>query len=285
MKYCVDYRNNFRHTDKVDEVLLRPAEWKNFNFKKYPKVRMILNMSQADAMGEDFMAATIIHTIREARENGCTNSIAVLLTKFMVGIVDRLKEEDIPFFFNTFADTLDMFHSLVDIGACDIYIVNELGFRLKSIAPYAKSKGIKLRTFPNVSQSGSTVNKNYDVKTGFYIRPEDIPTYEGYIDVCEFFGPVDKMSVLYEIYTDGTWRGHISNLIYGLDTHIPNNCFPPYFGERRLVCGKRCYAGEFCDFCSRAEHIAELLDEKELHFGNDIEIDDEDLYADGTFEE
>ena len=46
-------------------------------------------------MGEDFMAATIIHTIREARENGCTNSIAVLLTKYMAGIVDKLKEEAI----------------------------------------------------------------------------------------------------------------------------------------------------------------------------------------------
>ena len=36
----------------------------------------------------------------------------------------------------------------------------------------------------------------------FYIRPDAVQLYEEFVDVFEFFGPLDKQPVLYDIYYD-----------------------------------------------------------------------------------
>ena len=89
-------------------------------------------------------------------------------------------------------------NGMIRYGVSDVYIVNEFAFYLPQIKKNCGDE-VKIRVFPNVSQSTDKLHVLPTV-TSFFIRPEDIPFYEEYVDVCEFFGTVDRNEVLYKIY-------------------------------------------------------------------------------------
>jgi hypothetical protein len=94
--------------------------------------------------------------------------------------------------------------------------------------------------------------------------------------VCEFFGPLDRQSVLYEIYNKGRWLGDLRELIVGLGFSIGSRTILPCFGEERVNCEKKCYYGK-CIICDKIMTISnqlkeagvELVTRKEKGVGND----------------
>lgn len=259
MKYCVNYYRRFRYKNQIDEIILRYKDRQigliDFLKKKaQPHQRIIISPEYDVSISKNL---DIIEAAKKIHKN-----IAVLLPYEQKDVAIDLSEMNVDFFFKEFVSGWDTLMSFVNYGVSDIYIVNELGFELKEVAKVCHNKNVKVRVFPNVAQYGNKI-KNLNNFNSFFIRPEDIALYEPYVDVCEFFGPLDRYSVLYDIYTKGTWIGDLKDLIIGLDFSIANNTIMPLFGERRLNCGKKCYQGK-CIICEKITSVAQQLEEANL---------------------
>ena len=260
MKYCVNYHKDFRHLDKIDEIIIKfenqtQKQLIDFLETMRAEVRVIVKLEEnslnIDKATEIFANAKVIHS-----------NFSVALSGPDAAFTDRLKEKEIPFFYSTFVDKWDVLMSFLSVGVSDVYIVNELGFDLKDVSKVCKEYNAQIRVFPNVAQLSSRVGKMNKLKS-FFIRPDDIEHYEPYVDVCEFFGPIDRQSVLYEIYTDKKWIGDLRELIIGLKEPLKSKYLMPCFGEERLNCRKKCYQNK-CIICDKVLTIAKQLEKASL---------------------
>lgn len=254
MRYCARYDRDFRYLKEIDEVLIdyknKDGELIRFMETIPEKQRIIVKIMDKNINIDENVS--IIAAAAQKHPN-----MSVLLPAADMTFADKLREENVPFFFDKFVSNWDVFMSYSAIGVSDIYIVNELAFEMPEVSKICKEKNIKVRTFPNVAQMSNTT-LNLNKLKSFFIRPEDIATYEPYVDVCEFFGPIDRQSVLYEIYTKEKWMGDLEELIIGLNFSVPNQSIIPAFGEQRLNCRKDCYRGK-CIICDKIISIANTL--------------------------
>lgn len=259
MKYAIDYSRDFRYINEVDEIIINFKKENNnlldFVTKFKEEQRIIVDITTLQE--EDI--ARIIPNIQVAAAGH--KNLALRLSIKQQAAAD-FYELNIPYFFAEFADTWDKLVSLVSMGVTDVYIVSDLGFDLHDVSIYCKKRNIKIRVFPNVSQFSSKIGNIEKVK-GFFIRPEDIPTYEEYVDVCEIFGDIEKHSVFYEIYKNNKWLGDLKDLILNFDVSVMNKTLPHMFGELRTSCKKDCYRGK-CNKCDRMLLTAEELKERNL---------------------
>ena len=254
MKYCARYDRDFRYLKEVDEVII---EYKNKDgelirfMETIPEQQRII-VKITDKKLDVNENISILAAAAKVHPN-----MAVLLPTADAAFAETLKNENLSFFFDKFVNEWDVFMSYMELGISDIYIVNELAFEMPEVSRICKEHNVRIRTFPNVAQMSNTA-ANLNKLKAFYIRPEDIVTYEPYVDVCEFFGPIDRQSVLYEIYKNEKWMGDLEELIIGLNYSIPNQSIIPAFGEQRLNCRKDCYRGR-CIVCDKIASIANTL--------------------------
>lgn len=271
MKYCVHYSKNFRHLTSIDEFILEyhgevsRVPLLDMMQKAIPGQRVLLDMSAFD---ENQVLDEIQYIVAAA--SVCNNIVLILQPKLAEAdnLLAELFEKDIPYFFNIRVDTVDEFIYFRNKGASDIYVVNGLGFSLKSLKDI--SEGMRIRVFANVAQTSSP--ESGASITSFFIRPEDVKYYEDYVDVIEFFGPDNRASVLYEIYAiHQTWAGKLNDLILRLNCNIANGLLAPSsFGAHRVGCGKKCQFNR-CYVCTRAAEMAETIAEKVEKINESVE--------------
>lgn len=260
MKYCINYAKDFRFMDEVDEIILNHYSGSDFVIEFVPKLvkenksqRIIVNLLDIKT---DKISEPIIYIAKLIHDG--YNMAAIILDK--KEIIDMCKENNVPFFFSKHATNLETAYSMAEMGVSDVYVVEELGFRIKDLK-YLKDKyNIKIRVFPNIAQSA----KNSIIKPmeRFWIRPEDTELYEPYVDVFELLSGEDtsRLSVVYEIYKQRQWLGTINDLILDFQEPIvPNTGISPHFGDMRLNCGKRCHLGR-CNICTQMISFAEAFD-------------------------
>ena len=257
MKYAISFHRGFRHFDKIDEIIFKYTD-KNTNLLdafegRENWQRFIIDVTERTIIEEDLV---MFNLLRKKYKFAIKPSIV------QRELAADLYEENIPFFFEEFADTWDKLASMVGLGVSDVYIVADLGFDLKDVSAFCKQNKVKVRVFPNIAQVSSKVD-NLDSFHHFFIRPEDVEIYSEYIDVLEFFGDLDRQSVLYEIYTKGKWVGKLNELILNFKSPIDNQTIPPIFAEKRLDCGKKCLKGK-CKICTRIKNISSVLQENNL---------------------
>ena len=179
-------------------------------------------------------------------------------------MLDLLRENDINFFFEEYATSLEELNFFIKQNSTDIYIAQDLCFNLKEVSEYCHKNNVSIRVNPNVAES-NLYNYSNGIKD-FFIRPDDLDSYEKYIDVIEFWGPLDKQDVLYDIYRDGRWQGLLSDLILGFNEKEEVNCMNlmPDFGHYRTNCKHRCMIDK-CNYCDISLSLAEVLAEKDIY--------------------
>ena len=144
-----------------------------------------------------------------------------------------------------------------------------MGFELDKITPLLHKNNIKVRVFPNVAQAAATTTSGI---LKFWIRPEDIETYEPYIDVCEFYGEYEKQKIYYDIYAkDKKWIGNLKEIIIGLNEDIMNTTLLPRFAKKRIKCDRECMKNDKCHMCQRILELSETLDKNNLRITIDKE--------------
>ena len=170
---------------------------------------------------------------------------------------------DMPYFFGLFATNFDHLHYLLQHGASQVYVAEDLCFDLIRAKRLCAPNAVQLRTFPNVCQAAV---KSTPALKKFFIRPEDITEYEDCIDVCEFWGPLDRQEVLLRIYKKGIWFGDLQDLILELDIPFDSRCIVPIFARVRKECKRECMKGGRCGVCDRIYNISGKMQEKNLLF-------------------
>jgi len=158
------------------------------------------------------------------------------------------EDYELPFFW---AYTANSFYEL--FGLCENNVSQiSLGIPLIFDLPKVRritGNNIKLRITPNRAYEGY-IRHPHGIQGG-YVRPEDIPIYEEYVDICEFSVPTLKQqAALFEVYhNDKHWPGNLNILISNLDYDIDNRAIPEEFAKMRINCGQRCQQGYSCHIC------------------------------------
>lgn len=268
MKYAINFHRDFRYFDNIDEIIIKVKE-KNVSLLEFmnnitQEQRIIIDMTNIDS-------DAVIDMLKEIKVAATAHkNLTLRLGHTQQAAASVLYEENIPYFFDELVDTWDKLVALVSLQVSDVYIVSDLGFDLPRVSAFCKKNNVKIRVFPNVSQVSNSMGK-IDKFKGFFIRPEDIKTYEQYVDICEFWGELDRQSVYYEIYNiQKKWRGELKDLILNLDLSVHNKTLPPIFGDLRAGCQKKCYQGQ-CNKCERMLETAKLLKENNLLIRNNKE--------------
>lgn len=264
MKYCVYYSPKAKSSayEDADELII-PYNKINKDFSNilnnYSEKAIILDVSADEQL--DLLDAEIWNSFAQTYPN-----IKIRLPRNFTyaneKIFEKILELKIPFFFDVNAYSWDTLYNLLYYSPTDIYITQELGFELDKIAEVLHEKNIKIRVYPNVAQAGG---QNIPALKNFFIRPEDIPYYEPFVDVCEFYGNIDKSLTYLRIYKkDQKWFGQIKEIIIGYKGELDSRFILPAFAQTRVKCGKRCLKGRNCHMCERIEEAAETLKENNL---------------------
>jgi hypothetical protein len=123
------------------------------------------------------------------------------------------------------------------------------------------SKPVPLRMVVNVAHPRYLPTNGIHGICGQWVRPEDAAIYSTRIQ-CFEFEDVDlkQEEVLLQIYKEHqTWPGNLNLLIKKLDFNVDNRAIPEELGERRMVCGHKCWSGSGCHFCVSALQFAEQV--------------------------
>ena len=255
MKFAIKFYQGCRSLSQADEIIIQ-YKVKSPNLIKFAQgmkenQRLIVNIVELDNIEENLSIFEATYKAHPA--------MAILLSQKQ-NLAD-IADMNIPFFFIEGASCLDDILGMAHLGVSDIYIMNELGFNIVKVSKYCHKNGISVRVYPNVAQSSTKFDINSLTK--FYIRPDAVQIYEPYIDVMEFFGPLDRQPVLYDIYRDERWLGVLDDVIIGLNKRIDNQTIVPYFDVVRLSCKKVCGV-EKCSMCIQAESFGKTLKTKEI---------------------
>lgn len=257
MKSCIEWRKNFRYLTQIDEF--------NIDYKENKSKKLLQFL--------DIYAQTQRVNIRVGRQVS-KNDVELLdeiykMGKYNIAILfevaypeqipmQMFKTLSIPFFFGTAVNNWDRLNELIELGVSDIYITGDLCFDLVKLAQYVP-ENIHLRCFVNLCQAEWD---NSDGLKAFFIRPEDIDLYGGYIDVFEFFNSVEEQNVLYEVYFhDKEWNGNLREIIKGLKKDMNSYyILGDQFGRTRISCQRKCIKGGSCKMCDRVIEFAESLE-------------------------
>lgn len=264
MHYCVNFARNFRYFNDVDEVILNDItsldKVQTFLGEGIinKKSKVILNIAESALPSQELQGAPAIINMLKAQGWN-------IVVKINREDKDLFKSNNIPFFYHMFAKNLEQVYSQAFDGVSEIYVTEELGFRLKDLQSIKELFDIKYRVIPNIAQSAD--NKIFKPMVRFWIRPEDTSLYEPLVDTFELLGGKNesRISVVYEIYKQKQWLGNVGDIILDFcsesDPKVPNTGINPHFAEMRLNCGRRCLTGAPCNICHQMADLAAVFDE------------------------
>lgn len=254
MKYAIYFKPNSRYDIEADEILIvyrkRSIGLINWVQKRPENQRIIVDIT---ILNYDFNDDMDIFTEAAAAHPNIAFKISTNNN------FDKLKENNIDYFFVEFADTWDKLHSYISKGVSDIYVTNELGFQMKDVKMVCLTHNVKIRVYPNVAQTSARDTSSVDTLTKFFIRPEDTMFYEPYVDTFEFFCPINQQDVYMDIYKRQSWTSSLSILIKDFDIDVISAQLVR-FGTTRLNCGKVCSYGK-CAVCKHALDFSTLLND------------------------
>ena len=289
MKYCIPYYKDFRYFDRVDEIILDYKEHNdniiNFVSNKFSQKQRII----VDIAGKTKEIKDILPILKKLYREHEFMSVRIPLyaqdLKSDNYIYEYVQDAGIAFFFNEFCRTEDEVYALIKRGVSDVYIVENLAFNIEEVGRYCHEADVSVRMIPNMAQYPLHEKNIIPAAYKFFIRPEDVDIYSSYVDTFEFVGPLDRMSVLFNIYKSKQWLGDLNDLILGLDEEFLNNGTVPYFGRERIKCKHKCMLGK-CNLCSEMQKIAKQFEhvgvqvkrERDNSWKNERKIDEETLY-------
>lgn len=304
MRYCVNYFEKFNYLNEIEEInILFEKDEKPIveNLKTLigmekvnPKATFNIFMSAQDCanLTEDELNVFVMDVVNYNQEDN--NSMIKIVfegslleedySEALYNVFPKIQDNDIPFFFDSFAKDWDMVLGLLSLGVSDIYISGQIGFclhLLKDILENEDMEDVQIRAVCNAAQA-SFLYKEQDNFKAFFIRPEDVEFYGQYIDVLEFNNFSKSINTTYEIYKRGTWDADLEILIDRLNISVDNRNLVQPAMQERATCQRKCLTGErSCHICDEAIAYADLLDEKNVYLTEYMEDDEQEENTDG----
>ena len=134
---------------------------------------------------------------------------------------------------------------------------------------------IPLRMVVNVAHPLYLPTNSMPGVCGQWVRPEDCQLYSTRIQCFEFDNvDLQQEETLLHIYKENqNWPGNLNLIIQKLNFNIDNRAIPEDLGEKRMVCGQRCWAGSGCHLCVSAFKFADQLRKEHLRRSQKAKID------------
>ncbi len=252
MKFCLSAKQDYEYLNKADEIMFSYADRKAIKdySEKYPEATIILNT----------------FGVKEEIKLPELKAYQSLLKDRFILAVDNLdlgklaKDNGIKFFHIRAVTSMYELNALVDFGVEYVYVNAPLFFDLKSI-----DQKVGVRVYANEANIDGL--PRVDGKCGPWLRPEDVPVYEGLIDVIEFYPSegktieqwLQKERALYRIYAEEhEWPGDLRMIInnLGSEEEVTNRLIMPEFAKQRVHCKQRCQSGMKCNLCDIAFSLA-----------------------------
>lgn len=263
MKFCFDYNRYSKVLAKLDEINIKcnPKELSvlldYIEEHKHQTINVRFNNE------EDILDYNLFEKFSDFQRENQISNFVIILPKYNLNFAAICKEKGLKFFFDVVVRDWETFNALIQAGASELYLVEQMMFEIKKAADAAHAKNVKIRTFPNIAQ------RRYDETEAlkcFFIRPEDIDLYEGLVDVMEIYTIEEiNQDVVYEVYAETKiWWGQLKEIIIGFDDDLDNKYIIPRFGERRIVCERKCFKGATCDVCEVTKSLAKNLEKAGL---------------------
>lgn len=268
MKYAIYWDYKFEHFDTIDEIIIKYNKQKvdvltNF-LDRYPNKKFSLEIENLTEPIVNMAAALRSKYNIVLRLNASNLKEEKLLQK--------CKDNKIPFYFLFYTRGWGEFNDLVDIGVSEIIITEELGFDLERITRFLEDKDIEIRCIPNLVQSSY---KKEHFLTSFWIRPEDVTYIEHkglHVDTLEFFftdeyqDPRLDPNFQYGIYAiDKKWSTDLAGIIIGVPAQSIDSAYiMPAFIKHRVNCQKKCMKGTRCSLCYDYCDLSYLLKDYSL---------------------
>ena len=94
----------------------------------------------------------------------------------------------------------------------------------------------------------------------FWVTPETVSEYEGYIDVLDLYDEDEhREEALVKVFHDGFYLMPLGSLVKNLNSSIPANMFDITFIQKRMNCKQVCMRDpSMCNYCATFENIAQL---------------------------
>lgn len=265
MKYCVPYMTQTKMHETADELIIYYSDALDpEKLSKFKNKSLILNV--AGSRLEDPQDEIKIQYLLQKYAN----------MRIRIRVDKPLKRETLEkykgrFFANLIARDWDTFTYLNKFNPTDIYVGGNLAFDLKEVASVAAYTGTAIRVYPCIADN-SYFSLLYPMSddaevTDFFIRPEDTPIYDKYIQTIEFPELGKRTEALYNIYKSGHSSPNLKNIIIGLNQDIYNKHLPRTFGFYRINCRKKCQQDK-CGLCKIAANMSVLEYQKEKEKNN-----------------
>lgn len=257
MKYCLKYTNICTKLNKSNEISIKYIEGKDLIdfMKKFSSQRIILRIDSTDLFHNE------VRKLIAIRKQYPQYNFTVALPYFDATLMPWLLSENIPFFIAKPCSNWEEFHYLLKQGVSDIDISGPLAFEMSKVKRVLNSldRKVIIRATPNRVEK---IMAQTDSLIGFYIRPEDVEMYEGFIDVLEFEG-LEHQDTFFSMYAEQkSFIGNLNQCIYNLDIKIDNKGLVSLFGERRRDCGRQCLSGGHCHRCYDLADLAKPMGDR-----------------------
>jgi len=118
--------------------------------------------------------------------NKIHNNIYVKLTRFQFRYAEKLKENNIKFFFDNTVpvSTFILLDELIKLGVTDVYIADDLCYNLENVSKRCQKDNVQIRLILNRIPA-TTINPYEDVRAPIF-SPRHFNVLDEYIDVAEF---------------------------------------------------------------------------------------------------
>ena len=250
MKYCLNSRQEGKYLAKADEIKVAARDHKSIPSlaRQYPNADIILELAPN---GKE-----IDNSLIKEYDEACAKRFIVCVNKLDSDTINFYRANNIRYYWGYEINTPKELNSLKHFtDVCYVRVSGPLFFNHKLL----NKVGIPVRATANVADFGYLPKK--DGVTGTWIRPEDVPEYEGTVGAIEFGGieRSEQERALFRIYAEQhNWPGDLDLIITNLDfsDKVCNRMIPPDFVKARLNCGQMCEAGGPCQLCYRYLRLA-----------------------------
>ncbi len=169
-------------------------------------------------------------------------------------ITKQCKHDRFKFFWAYPITSYYELQGILKLGASEVLLGAPLYFDLT----LKELQDVKVRLIANLCYDDYIPRENGIY--GTYVRPEDVATYEPYVDTLEFrTDGLTQEATLLEIYKRGTWGGNLNRLLTNLNCDVDNRAIPDEFAPARIQCRQNCMRTGGCHFCETAIKFTKTL--------------------------
>ena len=246
MKFSMSARQSQEYLQKADEI---KVQWRDRRiipdlFEKYPNATINLTRYFQDDEEIDWKEINNYNILSQGK-------LVLGLTK--PEEMEEARKNNYKFYYLSAIRTFQELNEVSAFGVCRIRLGAPLFFQLEKVRRVYSGP---IYAIANMASNDSLFERK-DGVTGLWIRPEDIPTYEPYIELIEFVGNIKQEQALFRIYAQNhEWPGELNMLVQDLNYPCTNRMVPPVLAETRLHCGQRCQEGGSCRICYRMFDLA-----------------------------